>query len=97
MMAGRPSGIAEAVSATTIMNMSPGFCPCQNVPRMKVARARTRMITASQRLNCSICRSSGVDSACTCCSMAPMRPSSVSAPVATTSPLAWPLLTRVPE
>ena len=64
---------------------------------MKVANARIRMITASQRLNCSICRSSGVDNACTCCSIAPIRPSSVLAPVATTTPLACPLLTRVPE
>ncbi|MCY1305975.1 hypothetical protein D9M70_558070 [compost metagenome] len=97
MIAGRPSGMAEAVRATTIMNISATSWPRQRVPRAKVPTANSRMNSASQRLNPAICRSSGVDSALTCCSMAPMRPSSVAAPVATTRPSAWPLLTRVPE
>ncbi|MCY1354949.1 hypothetical protein D9M69_413500 [compost metagenome] len=97
MIAGSPSGIAEAVRATTIMNISAGGWRCQKMPSTKVSAAKTRITSASQRLKRSICLSSGVEVSCTCWSMAPMRPSSVSLPVPTTRPRAWPLVTRVPE
>ncbi len=97
MIAGSPSGIAEAVRATAIMNISPGGWPRQSVPSTKVPATISRMTAASQRPKRSICRSKGVDMACTWVSIRLIRPSSVSAPVATTRPLAWPYTTRVPD
>ncbi|SVJ77398.1 Uncharacterised protein [Klebsiella pneumoniae] len=97
MIAGSPSGIAEAVSATTSMNMSTIGWPCQRVPRTKVAPASSRIARASQRLKLAICRSSGVARVRTSRNSVPIRPSSVSPAVATTTPRAWPLVTRVPE
>ncbi|MOA21486.1 hypothetical protein D3C78_1419790 [compost metagenome] len=97
MIAGSPSGMAEATSATTIMNISAGVSPRHRVPSRNTTKARPRMTSARARPKRSIWRSSGVVSWCTLRSIWLIRPSSVAAPVATTSPLAWPNTTRVPE
>ncbi|GAO23679.1 unintegrated signal peptide [Alicycliphilus sp. B1] len=97
MMAGSPSGMADAASATAIMNMSEGACPRQSTPMTKVTATNSRMAAASQRLNRAIWRRSGVVPGSACASSAPMRPSSVRVPVAATAPTAVPAATSVPE
>ena len=62
-----------------------------------VASTNSPMASASQRLNCAICRSSGVVLACTWANSVLMRPSSLFVPVATTVPKAVPAATSVPE
>lgn len=89
--------MADAASATAIMNMSAGACPRQSTPMAKVAATNSRMANASQRLKRAIWRSSGVVPVSTCASSALMRPSSVCEPVATTTPVAVPAATSVPE
>ncbi|MNO79694.1 hypothetical protein D3C76_708710 [compost metagenome] len=90
MIAGRPSGIAEATRATTIMNMCSGVSPRQKVPSRKVTVPMVRMAMASMRPKRSICCSSGVVVWSMLPSMRLILPSSVSAPVPTTTPLACP-------
>ena len=90
MIAGSPSGMAEATSATTIMNISEGGCPRTMTPSTKVSAATARITMASQRPKRSIWRSSGVLTASMPASIVLIRPSSVEAPVATTTPVAWP-------
>ncbi len=47
MMAGNPSGIAEAIKATAIMNISAGAWLRHRVPNRKVAAEAASMKTAS--------------------------------------------------
>ncbi|MCY1309956.1 hypothetical protein D9M70_601030 [compost metagenome] len=49
MMAGSPSGIAEAASATTIMNISAGGWPSHHVPTANSNPESARITTASTR------------------------------------------------
>ncbi|MCY1535926.1 hypothetical protein D9M68_713530 [compost metagenome] len=90
MMAGRPSGMAEAASATTIKNISAGACSRHSTPSTKVAAASARMVSARMRPKRSIWRSSGVLMLRIPASMRLIWPSSVRLPVATTMPVACP-------
>ena len=95
--AGSPSGMAEAARATAIMNISARGWPRHSTPMAKVSTTKPTMTSASQWLKRAIWRSSGVVVDCTVASKALMRPSSVPLPVATTSPVAVPEATSVPE
>lgn len=87
MMAGRPSGMDEAVNATTIMNMSSAECPRQSTLMKKVATAMMPMAAANHQLKAAIYRTRGVVISWTSSSMALIRPNSVRLAVATTIPV----------
>ncbi|MOA65557.1 hypothetical protein D3C78_1919920 [compost metagenome] len=72
------------------MNMSGQLWPRQYTPSNRVTLATSSVAPVSQRANWSSCRISGVTLSPTSSSIALMRPSSVSRPVAITSPRAWP-------
>ena len=94
--AGRPSGMAATDSPTTAMNISENAkCPTK-YPKTSNMAATNRMNTVSHRANTFICRTSGVVSTSTVESMPLIRPISVCAPVATTTPRPVPLVTSVP-
>ena len=97
MMAGSPSGMADAARATTIMNISDGGWPRTQVPSTKVSAEMPRITSASTRPKRSTWRKSGVVRLWMPESIWLILPSSVALPVATTMPVAWPDTTRVPE
>ena len=94
--AGRPSGMAPTARAMAAVTMSPGGSP-RSVPSTKVKPASTRMTTVSSRLKAASLRVSGVWTPPDSPTSRWIRPSSVSAPVATTTPVAVPATTSVPE
>ncbi len=89
--------MADAAKATAIMNMSAGACPRHRTPSAKAPAESSTIASASHRLKPAIWRSNGVVVSRTCSSIVPMRPSSVRAPVATTTPVATPDASKVPE
>ncbi len=94
--AGSPSGIAEAANATTSVNISAGLSPRHTTPSTKVTADARRMTAASHRPKRPICSSNGVAARSTPDSRVLMRPSSVSEPVAITTPSPWPKTATVP-
>ena len=86
MIAGSPSGIAATAIPTAARNMSPALNPRTSVPTAKANADTVRMTQVSTRLNPAIWRSSGVVRVATAPSIRLMRPISVRAPVATTTP-----------
>jgi hypothetical protein len=97
MIAGSPSGIADAARATAIMNISETLWPRHSTPMAYVNALRTRMTIASTRPNRLIWRNSGVAVGEMPVRRSLMSPISVWTPVPTTTPVAWPCTTRVPE
>ena len=96
MMAGSPSGIAATISPTAVMNISATGRPRTSVPKANRAVATTTTASVTQRASWPMLRISGVVTCSTDSSRRPMRPISVALAVATTSPRAWPWVTRVP-
>ncbi len=94
--AGRPSGMAPTARATAAVIMSATSSP-RAMPMPNVSAARVMMTTVSQRLNQARRRVRGVTTPVELPTSWWIRPSSVSAPVATTMPVAWPAVTSVPE
>jgi hypothetical protein len=85
IMAGRPSGIAPTASATAAVSISAAPWP-RSRPIAKVTAARPRIATVTSLLKCSILRVSGVRTPSASPTSRLIRPSSVPAPVATTTP-----------
>ncbi len=95
-IAGSPSGMAATASPTTARKISSIGMSRRKWPNRNVSRPSATMNPVIWRANWSRRRVSGVTSDCTSPTSVPMRPISVSCPVATTSPRAWPKLTTVP-
>ena len=94
--AGRPSGIAPTAKATAAVNISSAASP-RTTPTANVTTASATMTTVSQALNLASLRVSGVANGFALPTSRWISPSSVSPPVATTTPAPVPLVTRVPE
>ena len=94
------TGSSSGSSAMAIV--SPASTPCSQSPRARPwasvsAAASTSPATATRRTMRSHSCCVGVRSLAMCASEAPMRPSALRGPVATTRPCAEPLTTSVPE
>ena len=94
--AGSPSGMAPTARATAAVKVSAISCP-RSRPTPKVAAASATMATVRSLLNHASLRVRGVESPSAAPTRRWMSPSSVSAPVATTTPVPLPVVTRVPE
>ena len=94
-MAGRPSGIAETASATDAISISDTSFPV-TTPRTNTSAQIRTMTTVITRLKLASRRISGVSTPSTSRSIPAIRPIRVDSPVATTTPAAVPLVTRVP-
>ncbi len=97
MMAGSPSGIAATATPTAARNISVGAKSRTATPNRKVKAEAAIMTPVSQRAKTAICRRSGVVKGSTRAIKVPMRPISVVAPVAVTTPRPSPWVTSVPE
>jgi hypothetical protein len=89
--AGSPSGMAATARAIDAVNMS-GTCSPRSSPTAKVTAPSARITTSSTVENCAILRVSGVFSSSASEMRREIRPTSVWSPVATTMPVAVPLL-----
>ncbi len=94
--AGSPSGIAPTARATAAVNMSTAGSP-RRTPTAKVSAASTRITRVSRALNDASWRVSGVAKDFAEPTRRWISPSSVPAPVATTTPAPEPAVTSVPE
>ncbi len=83
--AGRPSGIAATASAIEALNMSTKASP-RTSPMTKVTAPRTRMTQSSVVENWAILRVSGVLRSAAPAMSCEILPTSVSSPIATTTP-----------
>ncbi len=94
--AGSPSGMAPTARATAATSISDADSP-RTVPTRTVTPASPRMTTVRTRLKRASLRVSGVARSVVSPSRRWMRPSSVSGPVVTTTPVPCPAVTSVPE
>ena len=97
MMAGRPSGMAATAKPMAAIISSVGAKLWTNQPMPSIPTAMMRMITARTRPKAVIWRVSGVSRVSISVIRRVIRPSSVRAPVAVTTPVPMPAATRVPE
>ena len=97
MSAGNPSGITDTAMLTTAWKMSTKGMSRTHLPKTNTITLTTPMTAVIAYPNFLIWRSSGVSSALTAAIIWLMRPNSVSAPVATTTPVPRPEATSVPE
>ena len=94
--AGSPSGIAPTASAIAAVKVSTAPCP-RNSPIPNVTAASPRMATVNTLLNPASFFVSGVASVSAAPTNRWISPNSVSAPVATITPVPVPAVTKVPE
>ena len=94
--AGKPSGMAATDRPTTARNNSVKGCSRIQVPTSNSTTAMARIMPVIHFASTSICSTSGVVSFCTSDSKPPIRPISVVAPVAITTPMPCPAVTLVP-
>ena len=96
MTAGKPSGIAPMARATATLKVNSQSLP-RRMSTKKVTTANARMTTTSKWLNSLILRVSGVSRTSVEESISEICPISVRSPVATTTPVPVPNVTRVEQ